>query len=502
MVWHPTCIYKSRASSLLAFTLPFFLPIRKPTFVSRYTAFRSSFDQSFVSSFQPACFAVLHTIMSLKSVSLLTLAALAPLAVAVPTSSVLEARDMPRPLFGSVPWGSRLGLGVSPCTTPGKIALTFDDGPGSLTKTIVDTLQSEGVKATFFIVGENGPFAGLTRPAYHDLVKFMHKEGHQLASHTFSHPDLTTISRAEIKEQLVKNEAIFADVLGFVPTYFRPPYTACDEQCYSVLKELAYHVVDYNLDTLDWDVQTNSDTIFTQAMSSANPATNSYISLSHDVQEFTANGFVKRMIDQARAKGLKFVTVGECLGDPAANWYRDPVTGEPFGSVKPPVSSSTSTVKPTTTANPTTTVKPTTTVSPTSTVTPTTTANPTPHYGNGTIVTATHTSYTTYCPPDHPTSGFVPLPPAPTGTTKTPIPGPHTVIMPVCPGCPKPTQSAPFPTGGKPGGSAPHGTGAIVKPPTDTGAPKPPPVTAGAGRVAFANVAAASLFAAAAWLAL
>ncbi|KAL8377055.1 hypothetical protein RB595_007949 [Gaeumannomyces hyphopodioides] len=433
--------------------------------------------------------------MSLKSASLLTFAALAPLAMAVPTSSVLETRDMPRPRFGSVPYGSRLGLGVSPCTTPGKIALTFDDGPSSLTKTIVDTLQTEGVKATFFIVGQNGDFAGLTRPEYHDLVKFMHKEGHQLASHTFTHPGLSTISRAEITEQLVKNEAVFADVLGFVPTYFRPPYTSCDEQCYSVLNELAYHV----------------------AMSSANPAANSYISLSHDVQEFTANGFVKRMIDQARAKGLQFVTVGECLGDPATNWYRDPVTGEPFGSVKPPVSSSSSTSSPSSTVSPTTgggSGSGTTTTGggsgPGTTVTPIPTSKP-PHYGNGTVVTATHTSYTTYCPPSNPTSGFVPLPPAPTGTTKTPIPGPHTVTVPVCPGCPKPTKSAPFPTGGKPTGGAPHGTGsvkpptgtgAIVKPPTDTGAPKPPPVTAGAGRVAFANVAAASLFAAAAWLAL
>ncbi|KLU82343.1 hypothetical protein MAPG_01416 [Magnaporthiopsis poae ATCC 64411] len=429
--------------------------------------------------------------MSLKTASLLTFAALAPLAAAVPTSSVLESRDMPRPRFGSVPYGTRLGLGVSPCTTPGKIALTFDDGPSHLTKTIVDTLQTEGVKATFFIVGKNGDFAGLTRPEYHDLVKFMHKEGHHLASHTFTHPDLATLSRAQVTEELVKNEAVFADVLGFVPTYFRPPYTSCDEQCYSVLNELGYHVVDYNLDTLDWDVKSDSKAIFTKAMSSADPKANSYISLSHDVQEFTANGFVKSMIDQARAKGLQFVTVGECLGDPAANWYRDPVTGEPIGSVKPPVSSSSSSTSSSSTSSvepprgsPTTTTTGgsgsgtgTTTLPPVTT--PTTTSTKPPHYGNNTIVTATHTSYTTYCPPVNPPSGFVPLPPAPTGTTKHQIPGPKTIILP-----------------------PPTGTGAIVKPPTDTGLPKPPPVTAGAGRIAVANIAAASLFAAAAWLAL
>ena len=413
--------------------------------------------------------------MSLKAASLLTFAALAPLVAAVPTSSVLETRNIPRPRFGSVPYGTRLGLGVSPCATPGKIALTFDDGPSHLTKTIVDTLQTEGVKATFFIVGKNGDFAGLTRPEYHDLVKFMHKEGHQLASHTFTHPDLATISRAEVTEQLIKNEAVFADVLGFVPTYFRPPYTSCDEQCYSVLDELAYHVVDYNLDTLDWDIKSNSDTIFTQAMSSANPSANSYISLSHDVQEFTANGFVKRMIDQARAKGLQFVTVGECLGDPAANWYRDPVTGEPLGSAKPPVSSSSSTSSSSTTStepprgSPTTTTtgsagsgSGTTTLPPITT--PTTSTKP-PHYGNNTIVTATHTSYTTYCPPVNPPSGFVPLPPAPTGTTKHQIPGPKTTIQPACPGCSKPTttNSAPFPIdSSKPTGGHPRDRKSVV----------------------------------------
>ncbi|GJC99539.1 chitin deacetylase [Colletotrichum higginsianum] len=272
-------------------------------------------------------------LVRVHSLSLLAaIAASGGLAAAVPleSSSAFTTRDLPRPRFGSVPYG----VSITHCTVNGKVALTFDDGPGEYTEKVLDTLEKNGnIKATFYLVGTNGN-NGVANPTYTPLLKRMLGAGHQLASHSWSHKDFNTISRDEQVEELVKNEEIFAKVLGIVPTYFRPPYTHCDGQCISTLNDLSYHVTDYNLDTKDWvDGGANSKETYSSAINSANPASSSFIALSHDIQSFTVNGFVQYMIDVAKEKGFEFSTVGECLGDPASNWYRDPRAASPRAQV-------------------------------------------------------------------------------------------------------------------------------------------------------------------------
>jgi hypothetical protein len=92
------------------------------------------------------------------------------------------------------------------------------------------------------------------------------------------------------------------------------------------------------------------------------PASSSWIAISHDIQDKTVHGFVQYMIDQARNLKYQLVTLGECLGDPPSNWYRDPNNGQPYTgtNLRPqaaviPVSSSASASvgsKPTTIATP------------------------------------------------------------------------------------------------------------------------------------------------------
>ncbi|KAM0330093.1 hypothetical protein ACHAQA_004264 [Verticillium albo-atrum] len=281
------------------------------------------------------------------SVSLIaTLAALSEVTFAAPGNVLkrgISARQDSRPRLGNVPYGSEI---VS-CNSPGKIALTFDDGPGTLTSGIVDTLEENNVKGTFFVVGKNGG-DGLTTGNYDTLLKRMHANGHHLASHSFSHPNFDKIDYDQKVTELEKNEKAFADILGFIPTYFRPPYTACNEECYQALGDMGYHVTDYDLDTKDWeDGGVNAKERYSSAVRAADPSTSSFISLSHDIQDFTANGFVQFMIDVGKEKGFEFVTLGECLGDPASNWYRDPETFGPADtSVEPPEpSTSTSTTE-------------------------------------------------------------------------------------------------------------------------------------------------------------
>ncbi|KAI8170065.1 hypothetical protein K4K49_005436 [Colletotrichum sp. SAR 10_70] len=273
-------------------------------------------------------------LVRVHSLSLLAaIVASGDLATAIPfeSSSALSTRDIPRPRFGSVPYG----VDLTQCTVKGKVALSFDDGPGEYTEQVLDTLEKNGnIKATFFLVGTNGN-NGISNAAYTPVLKRMFNAGHQLGSHSWSHKDFDTISHDEKVEELVKNEEVFSKTLGVIPTYFRPPYTHCGSACISTLNDLSYHVMDYNLDTKDWvDNGVNSKQTYSGAVNGGNPASDSFISLAHDIHTFTVNGFVQYMIDVAKAKGFEFTTIGECLGDPASNWYRDPKTGEPWGGVK------------------------------------------------------------------------------------------------------------------------------------------------------------------------
>jgi peptidoglycan/xylan/chitin deacetylase (PgdA/CDA1 family) len=137
-----------------------------------------------------------------------------------------DTSHVQRPDLGTVPYG----INVDRCKLHGKAAITFDDGPDVYTKELLDILGRNGVKATFFLCGDNGRFGRPTiadpSGPYPDLVKRMYREGHQIASHSWGHLNFANISSDERTEQLLKLESAFVDILGFFPTYFRPPFTS------------------------------------------------------------------------------------------------------------------------------------------------------------------------------------------------------------------------------------------------------------------------------------
>ena len=75
-----------------------------------------------------------------------------------------------------------VGTIISSCTVPGTVALTFDDGPYIYTPSILDTLQSNGVTATFFVNGVN--WADINSADSQASVRRMVDEGHQIGSHS------------------------------------------------------------------------------------------------------------------------------------------------------------------------------------------------------------------------------------------------------------------------------------------------------------------------------
>jgi peptidoglycan/xylan/chitin deacetylase (PgdA/CDA1 family) len=227
-----------------------------------------------------------------------------------------------------------LGSIITACTTSGTLALTFDDGPYNYTTTVLDMLDKYSIKATFFITGNNlgkGRIDDASTP-WPAILRRMYSSGHQLASHTWTHQDLTAVNATIRQQQVIYNEMAFRNLFGLFPTYMRPPYATCTSAsgCLADLTALGYHIVNFNVDTKDYlyntaDLIQTSKDIFSSTVSNTS-AGNAYIELSHDTQYQTAINFTEYMITTAQSRGYSLVTVGECLGDAKENWYRSAVT--------------------------------------------------------------------------------------------------------------------------------------------------------------------------------
>lgn len=104
-------------------------------------------------------------------------------AYALFTASITSATPVPiAQAASSATANSAVPIGtiINRCTTPGTIALTFDDGPYQYTSELLDLLSRNGVRGTFFVNGQN--FGNIYD--YAGVVQRMHNEGHQVASHT------------------------------------------------------------------------------------------------------------------------------------------------------------------------------------------------------------------------------------------------------------------------------------------------------------------------------
>ena len=138
-------------------------------------------------------------------------------------------------------------------SAPGKIALTFDDGPDpQYTAQILDELKKANAPATFFVVGLNGEL----QP---DLLKREIAEGHEIGNHTFTHPNVATISDTQFRLELRATQFLFESVLGRSTLLFRPPFAEDSEPVtpdevrpLDLVNDLGYVTVGMLIDPDDW----------------------------------------------------------------------------------------------------------------------------------------------------------------------------------------------------------------------------------------------------------
>lgn len=183
------------------------------------------------------------------------------------------------------------------------VAMTFDDGPSAaLTPKLLDLLAEHHMKATFFVIGENA----VEHP---EILRRAYKEGHEIASHSWSHPNLAKMSDEAVRRELQKTDDVIKNAIGVRPTLMRPPYGSLTaRQKNWIHAEFGYRIIIWDVDPLDW--KRPGPTVVThRIVSEARPGS---IILSHDIHPPTIAA-MPATFDQLQAKGFKFVTVSELI---------------------------------------------------------------------------------------------------------------------------------------------------------------------------------------------
>jgi peptidoglycan-N-acetylglucosamine deacetylase len=183
------------------------------------------------------------------------------------------------------------------------IALTFDDGPhATLTPKLLDLLAAHHMRATFFVVGQNA----VDHP---DILRRAIREGHEIANHSWSHPNLGKMSDEAVRRELEKtDDAIFA-AIGKHPTLLRPPYGSITvRQKRWIHDDFGYRIIIWDVDPLDWK-RPGPSVVCNRILKETRPGS---IVLAHDIHPPTLEA-MPATFDQLDRKGFKSVTVSELL---------------------------------------------------------------------------------------------------------------------------------------------------------------------------------------------
>lgn len=202
---------------------------------------------------------------------------------------------------------------------PKALALTFDDGPDPLyTPRILDILKRERVPATFFIVGLNGE-------AHPELLRRIVNEGHEIGSHTFTHPDLSLVSHRQVMLELNATQRLIEGETGHRTLLFRPPFaedvepeTPDQAGIVTEASKMGYYISGMGVDPDDWQ-KPGTQKIVQDVLRQVHEGAGQVI-LLHDAggnrdQTIAA---LPMIINTLRGEGYTFTTASQVAGIPLA----------------------------------------------------------------------------------------------------------------------------------------------------------------------------------------
>lgn len=206
-------------------------------------------------------------------------------------------------------YGSRYGMVVKNGSSKEKVvALTFDDGPHpKYTNQILDILDKYDAKATFFVLGQ---FA----EAYPEIIKRQRKEGHEIGNHTYSHINISKVSKEKLQEEYEKTQNIIYSLTNNRSKVFRPPYGSFDEKTMDIVETNNSVIVLWSAhqDSKDWS-NPEVDKIVNTTLTNVK---NGDIILFHDYVYYDKSHTVEalnKILPELKNRGYRFVTISQLI---------------------------------------------------------------------------------------------------------------------------------------------------------------------------------------------
>lgn len=198
------------------------------------------------------------------------------------------------------------GAPEEPVVLPGNIdptkpmiALTFDDGPAKATSRILDSLEANGARATFYMVGNR-------MNSYQSTVQRMQALGCELGSHSWDHTYLTRLSASGIHTNLNRFDSNLQAITGVRSVTMRPPGGFINGSVREALASYGQPAIMWSIDTMDWKTQNAKSTINTVL----SKVQDGDIVLMHDLYGATASA-AESLIPELIKRGYQLVTISE-----------------------------------------------------------------------------------------------------------------------------------------------------------------------------------------------
>ena len=183
-----------------------------------------------------------------------------------------------------------------------QVALTFDCAWGvDYTDKLLDIMREEDIKATFFAVE-------FWTEKYGDYAKKIVGDGHEIGTHSATHPYMSKLKKEEIERELKTSSEAIERATGVYPKIFRPPYGDYNDLLIDTAKGFGLDVIQWDVDSLDWKDLSAAE-IENRVLSKVK---NGSIVLFHNQGLHTAEA-LKSIIEKLKSKGFAFKRVSDLI---------------------------------------------------------------------------------------------------------------------------------------------------------------------------------------------